>query len=275
MKFAGADYTTTIEAFMPDGKGLQCGTSHMLGQGFAKAFGIKFLGKDEKEHIPYQNSWGISTRLIGGLVMLHSDDKGLVLPPPVAENKLVIVPILIGKDGDKVLKKAEEIKEMLADYNPIFDDREEYSPGWKYNEWEMKGIPLRVEIGPRDVDKEQVVLVRRDTGSKDFVKIADLDKKLPKALEDMHKALYEKAEKMLKKSIVVAKDWGGVVKTIRNKKIAKMPFCGEDECEDWVKEKTGGASSRCIPFDEKVEKGAKCLHCKKPAKSVVYFSKSY
>lgn len=274
-KFAGAVYTTTIEAFMPDGKALQCGTSHMLGQGFAKAFGIKFLGKDEKEHFVYQNSWGISTRLIGAVVMTHSDDNGLVLPPAIAKNKIVIVPIIIGDSKDKIMKKAEEIKEILKDYNPILDDREGYSPGWKYNEWELKGIPIRLEIGPRDVDKDQVVLVRRDTGSKDFVKIEELDKKIPKNLDEMHKNLYDKAQKHLKKSIVNAKDWGDVVKAIRERKIAKMSFCGERECEDFIKEKTGGATSRCIPFDEKVEENSKCLHCRKDAKFMTYFSKSY
>ena len=274
-KFAGAEYTTTIEGFMPDGKALQCGTSHMLGQGFAKAFNIRFLGKDEKEHTPYQNSWGLSTRLIGAVVMTHSDDKGLVLPPRAAYNKIVIIPVIIGDSQEKVMKRVKEVESLLKQYNPIVDDRDEYTPGWKYNEWEMKGIPLRIEIGPKDVEKEQVVLARRDNGSKDFVKVNDIIAKVKKALDDMHDNLYEKAEKFLKKSIVTAKDWGDVIKAIRERKIAKMPFCGEVSCEDWIKEKTEGASSRCIPFDETPDKEDKCLYCKKPAKFMTYFSKTY
>ena len=182
-RFAGAIETYSLEALMPDGKALQMGTSHNLGQNFAKAFGIKFLGKDEKEYLPWQNSWGISTRLIGALVMVHSDDKGLVLPPKVAPVQIVIVPIYF-KDKKKILKKAIEIKNMLENqrfsaptylglksYDIILDDRDDYTPGWKYNEWELKGVPLRIEIGPKDVAKNQVVLVRRDNNKKEFVVI--------------------------------------------------------------------------------------------------------
>jgi prolyl-tRNA synthetase len=274
-KFAGARTTYTIEAFMPDGKALQCGTSHELSQGFAKSFGIKFLGKDEKTHMPWQNSWGLSTRLIGAIVMAHSDNKGLVLPPRVAEHKLVIIPIIIGKDNAKILEKAKELKAQLAGFNPLLDDRDEYTPGWKYNEWEMKGIPLRIEIGPKDIAKEQVVLVRRDTGEKDFVKEKELNDKITKALDAMHDSLLKKARKSLKDMIVFAKNWGDLVKGIRERKLVKAAFCGETECEDWIKDKSGGASSRCIPFDEKVTEEDKCVYCKKPAKYIIYFSKSY
>jgi prolyl-tRNA synthetase len=274
-KFAGAVTTYSIEGFMPDGKALQCGTSHELGQGFAKAFGIKFLGKDDKSHTPWQNSWGLSTRLIGAAVMTHSDDKGLVLPPRAAENKVVIVPIMMGKENEKILAKAKEIKGLLSEFNPILDDREEYTPGWKYNEWEMKGIPLRIEIGPRDVAKEQVVLVRRDTGEKDFVKIENLNEKIPKLLDAMHTNLLKKAQKFIKDNTILAKDWGDVVKGIREKQLVKANFCGESDCEDMIKDQTGGASSRNIPFEEHVKEGDKCIYCKKPAKFITYFSKSY
>ena len=165
-KFAGAIETTAIEAFMPDGKALQLGTSHNLGQGFAKAFGIEYIGKDEKKHYPWQNSWGVSTRFIGGLIMTHSDDKGLVLPPKIAPDQVVIVPIIFDDTKDKVLKKAKEIKDKLKKYSVIIDDREGYSSGWKFNEWELKGIPIRIEIGPKDIEKKQAVVVRRDTGKK-------------------------------------------------------------------------------------------------------------
>ncbi|MBM3247668.1 proline--tRNA ligase, partial [Candidatus Pacearchaeota archaeon] len=155
-KFAGAKATYAIEGFMPDGKALQCGTSHNLGQGFAKAFNISFLGKDEKQHLPWQNSWGLSTRLLGGTIMTHSDNKGLVLPPKAAENKLVIVPIIIAKN-QAPLKKAKELAKQLQEFNPIIDEREGYSAGYKFSEWEMRGIPLRIEIGPRDLEENKIV----------------------------------------------------------------------------------------------------------------------
>jgi prolyl-tRNA synthetase len=275
-KFAGAVDTYTVEALMPDGKALQMGTSHFLGQGFMKSFEVQFLGKDEKMHYPFYNSWGFSTRLMGGLIMSHSDNKGLVLPPRIAPNKVVIIPILIGKETEKIVKKAEEIKEHLSEFNPLLDNREEYTPGWKYNEWEMKGIPIRLEIGPKDVEKDQVVLVRRDTGEKDFVKIEDLKKKIPKVLDSMHENLFLKAQKLLKQNTVVAKDFGDLVKGIREKKLVKAKFCNETECEDWIKEKTEGATTRCMPLDDqKIEEGDQCVHCKKPAKCIIYFSKSY
>ncbi len=273
-KFAGAKYTLAIEAFMPDGKALQCGTSHNLGQGFAKAFGINYLGRDEKKHIPWQNSWGLSTRLIGALVMTHSDNKGLVLPPRVAENKVVIIPILFDKTKDKVLKKAEEIKKILAKLNPILDDREDYSPGWKYHEYELKGIPLRIEIGPRDLDNKQVVVARRDNGEKQNIKIKDLANEIPKILETIHDDMYSKAKKFLDSSIVEVKDWKEFMKVIKDKKIVKTQWCGENECEELIKNETGGVSSRCIPLEKEKVTG-KCPHCGKPAKVLIYFSKSY
>ena len=168
---------------MPDGKGLQMGTSHNLGQNFAKAFGISFLGKDEKEHVPWQNSWGISTRMVGAMVMMHSDDKGLVLPPKMASIHVVIVPIFkTGEDKEKIIGIAQGIKDELKKCEVHIDDRDGYSPGWKYNEWELKGIPIRIEIGPMDMEKEQVVLVRRDTGHKEFVPIADVTSKIKDVL---------------------------------------------------------------------------------------------
>jgi prolyl-tRNA synthetase len=271
-KFAGAKYTLTIEAFMPDGKALQCGTSHNLGQSFAKGFGISYIGKDEKKHLPWQNSWGLSTRLIGGLVMSHSDDKGLVLPPKVAYNQIVIIPILFDKTKEKVLAKAEEIKKELNKFNPILDNAEDYSPGYKFSEYEMKGIPLRIEIGPRDLENKQVVVARRNTLSKENVKIKDLSKKIPEILDQMHKDMFDKAEKFLKSQIVQVKNWGEFVKAIKDKKIVKTPWCGEEECEELIKDKTNGASTRCI-IDEKVS--GKCSHCGKEAKVSIYFSKSY
>jgi prolyl-tRNA synthetase len=273
-KFAGAKYTLTIEAFMPDGKALQCGTSHNLGQGFAKAFGISFLGKDEKKHTPWQNSWGLSTRLIGGLVMTHSDNKGLVLPPNVAENKVVIIPIFSVENKDKINEKAFEIKKALARFNPIFDDRDEYSPGWKYNEYELKGIPIRIEIGPRDLEKKQAMVVRRDTGKKEAILIKDIAKSVPEIIEKMQKDMLEKAQAFLENSTVTVKTWNEFMDAIKKRKLVKTVWCNEQECEDWIKDKTGGASSRCIPLEQEKVSG-NCPHCGKPAKTWIYFSKSY
>ncbi len=274
-KFGGADYTLTIEAFMPDGKALQCGTSHMLGQRFGKAFNINYLGKDEKIHIPFQNSWGLSTRLIGALVMTHSDNKGLVLPPRSAEHKAVIVPILIAGSQDRVLKRAKETKEILKNLNPILDDRTEHAPGFKFTEWEMKGIPLRIEIGPKDIENDQVVIVRRDDGKKEFVKTKDIPRRVKEILESMQEDLFEKANKFLKDSIVAVDNWKDFEKGIKNKKLIKAPFCNTTSCEENIKVKSEGVTARCIPLNDSVKKGSKCIYCNKEAKVNVYFSRAY
>jgi prolyl-tRNA synthetase len=273
-KFAGADTTYTVEALMPDGKALQMGTSHNLGQNFAKAFGIKYLGKDEKEYLPWQNSWGFSTRLIGALVMMHSDDKGLVLPPKVAPTQIVIVPIYKSENKDKIVKKANEIKNKLKGYEVELDDREGYTPGWKFNEWELKGVPLRIEIGPKDIAKNQVVLVRRDNNEKEFVKLSLLDKKIKDNLEDIQNNLFNKAKKFLNSNIVSSNNFNDLSKQIKNKKLVKAFFCGKVGCEDIIKDKTNGATSRLIPF-EQPKKIGKCIHCNKEGEFLVIFGKAY
>ena len=273
-KFAGAKYTLTIESLMPDGKALQCGTSHNLGQGFAKAFEISFLGKDEKKHFPWQNSWGISTRLIGATVMTHSDDKGLVLPPSISKNKLVIIPILFNKTKAKTIKIAKEILEKLSKFSPILDDREDYSPGWKFSEWELKGIPLRLEIGPKDIEKNSVTIVKRNDSKKIILKIKDLEKEIPKILEKIQNELFKNAEKFLKTNIVNVKTWKDFLKETRNKKIVKTLWCGDIKCEENIKDKASGVTSRCIPLNSKKVTG-KCIYCGNPAKTEIYFSKSY
>lgn len=273
-KFAGAETTYTIEALMPDGKALQCGTSHELSQGFAKAFNIKFLGRDEKPKIPYQNSWGISTRLIGAVVMTHSDDKGLVLPSNLVENKVVIVPILFDKTKSKVLASAKKISKSLQSSNPILDEREEYSPGWKFNEWELKGIPIRIEIGPKDLQKNQVTLVRRDNGKKQEVKIKDVEKAVEKNLKDINSSLYKKAEKFLKENIKDVKNIQDLIKAVKEGKMAKADFCGSVKCEESIKDKSKGAGARVMPFDDLNKKG-KCISCGKASKNKAIFSRSY
>jgi prolyl-tRNA synthetase len=274
-KFAGAKHTYTIEAFMPDGKALQCGTSHNLGQSFAKSFKINFLGRDEKKHLPFQNSWGLSTRLIGGVVMSHSDDKGLVLPPRIAKNQIVIIPLLFKGKEKPVLKKANEIYKELKKFNPILDDSEDYSPGYKFAEHELKGTPIRIELGPKDLQKNQATIKLRTEKEKREIKIKDLKKEIPRLLEEMQKSLFKKAKKRMQEETIEVSNWKEFEKAIKNKKLVKINWCNETECEDWIKSKTG-ASTRCSPLEEKENKPkGVCPHCGKSAKTIMYFSKSY
>ncbi|MBW2980060.1 proline--tRNA ligase [Candidatus Woesearchaeota archaeon] len=273
-KFAGAEYTISIELLMPNGRAIQGPDAHFDGQNFAKAFDISFLDQNEKKQYAWQNTWAITTRMLGIMIAIHGDDKGAVLPPRIAPVQIGIVPILFKDSKDKVLKKAREIEKSLRKYAVILDERDDYSAGWKFNEMEMKGVPIRVEIGPKDVEKDQVVVVRRDTGEKEFVKVKDLTKKVAETLDAIHNNLFNNAEKFLKSNIVKAEKFDELKKAINNKKLVLAPFCGEPSCEDWIKDKTGGATTRNIPFDQKPAAG-KCVHCGKEAKFLVYFGKSY
>src|SRR3989344_2018179 len=273
-KFAGAHYTLSIESIMPDGKALQMGTSHNLGQGFARSFKINFLGKDGKEHMPWQNSWGISTRLIGALAMTHGDDKGLVLPPKIAMNKVVLVPILFKDSQEKVMKKAKELEKKLKKYDILLDDREGYSVGWKFNEWELKGIPIRLELGPKDLEKKQVVLVRRDTNQKTPVKFTQLDKVIKNTLEDIHNNLYEKARKSIDSRIVEVDNLADFKKAIKGNKVVKVAWSGSRESEEKIKDNVEGAKSINMPFDQPKTK-KKCFYTNKEASGYWYFAKSY
>jgi prolyl-tRNA synthetase len=272
-KFAGAKRTFTIEALMPDGKALQMGTSHNLGQGFAKGFGISFLDREGKSRLPWQNSWGFSTRLIGAIVMVHGDNKGLVLPPNVAENKVAVVPIVFQDGKEKVLKKASQIAKKLSKFNPILDDRDYCSAGWKFNEWELKGIPLRLELGPKDLAKKQVVLVRRDTGKKEFVKEAKLEARVKSLLGEIQKGLFVKAKRFLDENSAEASTWPEFKKALSEGKLVLAPFCNRPECEAEIKEETT-ATSRCIPFNQKKSK-AKCVKCSQETETRAWFGKSY
>jgi len=271
-KFAGATHTYTIEGFMPDGKALQSGTSHNLGDGFGKAFGISYLGKDEKKHIPFQNSWGLSTRLIGGLVMTHSDDRGLVLPPKVADNKLVIIPLLFKGKEEIVLKKAEEIKKELKDFNPILDDSE-YSPGFKYAQHEMNGVPMRIEIGPRDLENNSVMIKTRIGEEKVSVPINELKKTVKKMLTEMQNELLEKAKIRMNEATVNVETKNQFASAIKKNKLIRMNWCGETACEENIKEWTG-ASTRCTLLKTEKATGT-CPYCNKGAKEVMYFSRTY
>ncbi|MDO8467662.1 MAG: proline--tRNA ligase [Nanoarchaeota archaeon] len=271
-KFAGAQTTMTIESLMPDGKALQMGTSHNLGQNFAKAFNVKFKDQNEKEQYGWQTSWGFSTRLIGALTMVHGDDKGLVLPPKIAHNKLVIIPILFDKTSEKVLKKSKEIEKKLAKFNPIADYRTDYSPGWKYHEWEMKGIPLRIEIGPNDLAKKQVVIVRRDTNEKISVPEKNIEKEVPKLLDEIQKNLFNKAKKFLDSRIDKAETLKELKEKIKLGKIVKAYFIDDGKTEDYIKEATEGSTSRLIEFSKTA---GICIHTGQKTNTIGYFSKSY
>jgi len=281
-KFAGAKTTYTIETLMPDGKALQCGTSHNLGQGFAKAFNISFKSKDMKDELPWQSSWGISTRLIGATVMMHSDDKGLVLPPKVAAVQVVVVPILFEDSKEKVLKAAHKIVGDLTKegIRVHLDDRTEYSPGWKFNEWEMKGIPLRIEIGPKDLEKNDCVVKRRDIagygkGGILTVNLVSLRKEIPKQLDALQHALFETAKKHLDSHTVHAKNWDEFVAAIKEKKWVKVYFYEDEALELAIKEKTAGVTSRCIPLGSTVPEGAPCFYSGKQATAEVIFARNY
>jgi len=270
--FAGADYTIALEALMPDGRGLQMATSHKLGQHFAKVFGIKFMDRDGKEKLVWQTSWGLTTRTIGALVMVHGDDKGLVLPPRIAPIQIVIVPIYDNQTKAAVLKECKKIRKKLAGkFSVHLDDRDAYSPGWKFNEWELKGVPVRIEIGPRDIKNRQVILARRDTGEKKPVKEGRLEKTAGEVLDLVQENLYRKARAFMSANTKEARTFSGLERAIRNKEMVRTPWCGYSECEEKVKEKTT-ATIRCI---ESETKAGKCAVCGKPAKATVLFAKAY
>jgi len=272
-KFVGALYTTTLEALMADGKALQMGTSHNLGQNFSKPFDIKYLGTDDKEYYAWQTSWGISWRLIGALVMVHGDDKGLVLPPKVAPIQVVIVPILYGeKDKSAILERAKQLKDSLSGCRLFLDDRSEFTPGYKFNDWEMKGVPLRLEIGPKDLQKNSVMLVRRDTGEKTSVDNAEVSIKVHSVLQDIQDNLYRKAKKLLDDNVRSIDDYNKFKEMIEKGGFVKASWCGNMECEERIKEETG-ADVRVIPFNQ--DPLSPCIYCKKEGKSVVCFARGY
>ncbi len=271
-RFAGAEDTYTIEALMHDGKALQSGTSHYFGDGFAKAFDIQFTGKDNKLHHPFQTSWGTTTRLIGAIIMTHGDDNGLVLPPAVAPIQLVIIPIASHKEG--VLDKANELKNKLANVCRVKLDDSDNSAGWKFAEYEMKGVPLRLEIGPKDIENNRCVVVRRDNGEKIFVSLDELETKIPELLEAVRDGLYRKAFDRRAAMTFTARDYAELKDIADNKPgFIKAMWCGERECEDKLKDELG-ITSRCIPFEQE-HLGDTCVCCGKPAKHMLYWGKAY
>lgn len=272
-KFAGAEATYTLEPMMHNGVALQGGTTHYFGDGFAKAFDITFTGRDNGLHHPYQTSWGMSTRLIGAVIMVHGDDSGLVLPPKIAPIQVAIVPVAQHKPG--VLEKAAELRDRLADKYRVKLDDSDNSPGWKFAQYEMQGVPLRVEIGPKDMENNQCVLVRRDTREKQFVSLDQLEAAVEQGLQNLHDAMYQRALKNLEEKTFTAATYEEFLDTAQNKPgFIKAMWCGDSACEDKIKEDTGGVKSRCIPFEEE-QLSDVCVCCGKPARHMVYWGRQY
>ena len=273
-KFAGAVSTYAIEALMHDGKALQAGTSHYFGDGFAKAFEIEYTDRDNKRVHPHQTSWGVTTRLIGAIIMTHGDDNGLVLPPAVAPIQAVIVPVAMHKDG--VLDKANELKERLknAGVRVKLDDTDN-SPGWKFAEYEMKGVPVRVEIGPKDIEANQCVVVTRHNREKTFVSLDELETVIAQKLQEVHDGMFQKALENRENKTYQCTSIEEINKALEEKGdgFIEAMWCGEEACEDEVKAQTG-AGSRCIPFAQK-NLSDKCVCCGKPAQHMVLWGKAY
>ena len=272
-KFAGAVSTYAIEALMHDGKALQAGTSHYFGDGFAKAFDITYADKENKRVHPHQTSWGMTTRLIGAIIMTHGDNNGLVLPPDVAPIQVAIIPVAAHKPG--VLEKANELKEMLSKNFRVKLDDSDNSPGWKFAEYEMKGVPLRIEIGPRDIENNQCVVAMRVNGEKEFVSLDNLTETVEAKLTAAREIMYNKAleNREAKTYACTSTDQIKAILEEKGDGFVKAMWCGEEECEDKVKELTG-VGSRCIPFDQE-NLDDKCVCCGKPAKHMVYWGKAY
>ena len=270
-KFAGAEATYTIEALMHDGEALQCGTSHNFGEGFARAFEIQYLDKDNKLKYVNQTSWGMTTRMIGAIIMVHGDDDGLILPPNVAPTQVMIVPIQMQKEG--VLAAAEDVKERLSAFRVKVDDSDR-RPGYKFADCEMKGIPLRVEVGPKDIEAGQAVLVRRDTHEKVTVALDNLADEVQKALAQMQQDMYDRALARQKAMTFDAHSFEELKDIADNKPgFIRAMWCGCRECEDRLKEEVG-ITSRCMPFAQE-KLGENCVVCGKPAVKMVYWGKAY
>ena len=271
-KFAGAEATYTIEAMMHDGKALQSGTSHYFGDGFSRAFNVQFTGRDNTLQYPHQTSWGVSTRLIGAIIMTHGDDEGLILPPAIAPFQVVIVPVAAHKPG--VTEKAEELAARVSKFARVKLDNSDNSPGWKFSQWEMKGVPLRLEIGPKDIEKNQCVLVRRDTREKYFVSLDDLETEIPRLLNELARNIYNRALENRENRTWSATTMDEVKELAeKNNGYIKTMWCGDLACEEKMKEEVG-LSSRCMPFEQEHISDV-CPCCGKPANLMVYWGKAY
>ena len=271
-KFAGAVATYTVESLMHDGKALQSGTSHNFGDGFAKAFGIQYSDKDNKLQYVHQTSWGVTTRLIGAIIMVHGDNSGLVLPPKIAPKQLVIVPVAMHKEG--VSEKASELCGRLKKQFRADIDLSDKTPGWKFAEYEMKGVPIRLEIGPRDIENNSCVLVRRDSGEKITASLDNIEETVSALLDDIQASLFNKALAHRESHTYTAADYDEFKATVESKPgFIKAMWCGDVECENKIKEDTG-ATARCMPFEQETISD-KCVCCGKPAKKLVYWGRAY
>lgn len=272
-KFAGAEYTYTVESLMHDGRALQSGTSHYFGQKFSEPFNIKFQNREGKEEYAYQTSWGISTRLLGGIIMAHGDNRGLKLPPKVAPIQAVIVPVAAHKEG--VLEAANELFSKLNEiYRMKLDDRDQYSPGFKFNDWEMRGVPVRIELGPRDIENNKCVLVRRDTSEKIEVSLDEVSDRLGTLLDEIQKNMFNMCKENVEKRTSIATNLEEFQNILSiNQGYIKAMWCGNSECENKIRELTG-AKSRCIPFTQEKLSDV-CVCCGKPADKMVFWGRQY
>ena len=273
-KFVGAVYTDTLESLMPDGKALQMGTSHFLGQNFSKPFDVKYLDETNTETFAWQTSWGVSWRLIGGMIMTHGDDKGLILPPKIAPIQVVIIPIYTNDDKDSVMQKAHQIKDDLSkiDLRVHLDDREQLTPGFKFNDWEMKGIPIRIEIGPKDIAKKQVVLARRHNRTKTSVNMDSLTEEISSELKNIQKEMFDAAKKILDERVVKVSEYQQFKEQLDDGKMIDCSWCGNQSCEDKIKEETG-ADIRVIPSAN--TKAETCIYCKNSGTTNALFARGY
>jgi prolyl-tRNA synthetase len=275
-KFVGAVYTTTMESLMPDGKALQMGTSHFLGQNFARPFDVKFSDENNIENYAWQTSWGVSWRLIGGMIMVHGDNKGLVLPPKVAPIQVVIIPIYYSsEDAKKITEKSTEIEKILLEKNirVHVDRRNELTPGFKFHDWELRGIPLRIEIGPKDLAKKKIVIATRYNHEKNDLAIEKISEDIPLVLENIQKEMFDVAKKMLQERSVIVDDYEKFKKEIEKGGFLYSPWCGQERCEEKIKEETG-ADIRVIPFDSKNVQ-TKCVYCGNESTITPIFARGY
>lgn len=275
-KFVGAVYTTTMESLMPDGKALQMGTSHFLGQNFARPFDVKFSDENNIENYAWQTSWGVSWRLIGGMIMVHGDNKGLVLPPKVAPIQVVIIPIYYSsEDAKKITEKSTEIEKILLEKNirVHVDRRNELTPGFKFHDWELRGIPLRIEIGPKDLAKKKIVIATRYNHEKNDLAIEKISEDIPVVLENIQKEMFDVAKKMLQERSMIVDDYEKFKKEIEKGGFLYSPWCGQERCEEKIKEETG-ADIRVIPFDSKNVQ-TKCVYCGNESTITPIFARGY
>jgi prolyl-tRNA synthetase len=275
-KFVGAVYTTTVESMMPDGKALQMGTSHFLGQNFSVPFGVKFADRDNKEQFAWQTSWGVSWRLIGAMIMVHGDDHGLSLPPRMAPIQVVVVPVYFTKEQEAaVTDRAREVGRMLCEggIRAHTDDRQEMTPGFKYHDWEMRGVPLRIEIGPRELKDDRIRVTQRYNRAKSDVAIPDAGRIIPEMLEEIQSGMRDRARKALEEMTHAVSDYAAFRSMIEGGGFFRMPWCGGPDCEKKIKEETG-ADIRVIPFDGQDAPGI-CVYCGEPAVCTAMFARGY